>query len=62
MANQQVSITQSELKQLIKIPKVKFDLPLNDQTYPSFVGLVGRPKTRGWKAGRGLLWRAGVYN
>jgi len=47
LANQQVSITQSELKQLIKIPKVKFDLPLNDQTYPSFVGLVGRPKTRG---------------
>jgi hypothetical protein len=51
LANQQVSITQSELEQLIKIPKVKFDLPLNDQTYPSFVGLVGRPKTRGWKAG-----------
>lgn len=47
LANQQVSITQSELEQLIKIPKVKFDLPLNDQTYPSFVGLVGRPKTRG---------------
>jgi hypothetical protein len=47
LANQQVSITQSELEQLIKIPKVKFYLPLNDQTYPSFVGLVGKPKTRG---------------
>ena len=51
LANQQVSITQSELEQLIKIPGVKFDLPLNDQTYPSFEGLVGKPKTRGWKAG-----------
>ena len=35
LANQQVSITQPELEQLIKIPGVKFDLPLNDQTYPS---------------------------
>jgi hypothetical protein len=47
LANQQVSITQPELEQLIKIPGVKFDLPLNDQTYPSFEGLVGKPKTRG---------------
>ena len=30
---------------------MKFGLPLNDQTSPSFVGLVGRPKTRGLKAG-----------
>jgi len=49
--NQGVSITDSELDKLKNIPGVKFDLPINDQTYPSFVGLVGRPKTRGPKAG-----------
>lgn len=43
LENQGVSITQSEFELLIKIPGVKFDLPLNYQTYPSFVGLVGKP-------------------
>lgn len=51
LVNQQVSITQVEQDKLKNIPGVKFDLPFNDQTYPSFVGLVGRPKTRGLKAG-----------
>lgn len=49
--NQKVSITEAELAILKQIPGVKFDLPLNDQTRPSFEGLVGKPKTRGVKAG-----------
>jgi len=51
LLNQGVSITYSEVEKLKNIPGVKFDLPINDQTYPSFVGLVGRPHTRGPKAG-----------
>ena len=51
MQNQKVSITKTELEKLKKIPGVKFDLPLNDQTIPSFQALVGKPNTRGWKAG-----------
>lgn len=51
MQNQKVSITKTELEKLKKIPGVKFDLPLNDQTIPSFQALVGKPHARGWKAG-----------
>lgn len=51
MANQKVSITETELERLKKLPGVKYDLPLNDQTLPSFESLVGKPQTRGWKAG-----------
>lgn len=51
LKNQQVSITEEELARLKTISGVRFDLPLNDQTYPSFVGLVGKPNTRGTKAG-----------
>lgn len=51
LANQGVSITQDELDRLKDIPGVKFDLPINDQTYRAFVGLVGRPNTRGLKSG-----------
>ena len=51
LANQGVSITQEELDKLKYLPGVKFDLPLNDQTYRAFVGLVGRPNTRGLKSG-----------
>lgn len=47
LANQEITITQIELNKLKKIPGVMFDLPFNDQIYPSFVGLIGRPKTRG---------------
>ena len=49
--NQGISITQDNLNKLKKIPGVKFDLPLNDQTYRALVGLVGIPNTRGWKPG-----------
>jgi len=51
LVNQQVSITQKDLDRLKSIPGVKFDLPINDQTYLSYIGLVGKPKTRGLKAG-----------
>lgn len=43
MANQKVSITETELERLKKLPGVKYDLPLNDQTLPSFESLVGKP-------------------
>ncbi len=38
LVNQGVSITQEELEKLLLIPGVKFDLPLNDQTFPSYIG------------------------
>lgn len=53
LISQGVSITQEELDQLKAIPGVKFDLPFNDQTYPTFANLVGTPKTR--------LRKPGVY-
>jgi len=51
LKNQKVSITEAELAILKNIPGVIFKLPLNDQTYPSFEGLVGKPNIRGIKAG-----------
>lgn len=51
LANQGVSITQDMLNKLINIPGVKFDLPLNDQTYLGLEGLIGKPNTRGLKSG-----------
>ncbi len=51
LKTQQVSITEAELTRLKAIPGVRFDLPLNDQTSSAFEGLVGKPNTRGIKAG-----------
>uniref|UniRef100_UPI0030E565F2 hypothetical protein n=1 Tax=Dematophora necatrix TaxID=2751867 RepID=UPI0030E565F2 len=51
LKNQKVSITEAELARLKIIPGVRFKLPLNDQTYPSFEGLVGKPNTRDIKVG-----------
>lgn len=51
LANQGVSITQAKLDKLKNIPGVKFNLPFNDQTIHALIGLIGRPKTRGLKAG-----------
>ena len=51
LSNQQVFITEEELAKLKTISGVRFDLPLNDQTYPSYTGLVGKPNSRGTKAG-----------
>ena len=53
LVKQQVSISQTELDRLKNLPGVKFDLPLSDQTYPGFVGLVGKPKSK--------LRKPGVY-
>ncbi len=51
LINQGVTITEDELNKLKNIPGVKFDLPLNNETSRALVGLIGKPKTRGWKAG-----------
>ena len=53
LANQQVSITPGELNKLKSIPGVKFDLPLNDETLPGFIGLIGRSNSR--------VHRSGIY-
>ena len=53
LVKQQVSISQTELDRLKNLPGVKFDLLLSDQTYPSFVSLVGKPKSK--------LRKSGVY-
>lgn len=50
-ANQKVSITQADLDKIKTIPGVRFDLPLTDQTYPAFYGLVGRFGSKFRKAG-----------
>jgi len=51
VANQQVSFTQPELDELKNIPGIKFDLPLTNETYVSFINIVGKPKARGLKVG-----------
>lgn len=51
LKNQKVYITEAELARLKNTPSVIFNLPLNDQTYPSFEGLIGKPNTRDIKAG-----------
>lgn len=51
MLNQQVTISQEELDKLLNLPAVKFNLPITDQTYASFIGLVGKPNTRGRRVG-----------
>ena len=40
LLNQKVSISQKELDELLYLPKVKFDLPVTDQTYPALLGLI----------------------
>lgn len=51
LKTQKVYITEAELTRLKAIPGVRFGLPLNDQTISAFEGLVGKPNTRGIKAG-----------
>jgi hypothetical protein len=46
LLNQQVSITQEELDKLKAISGVKFDLPLNDETFRAFIALVGRQRSQ----------------
>jgi hypothetical protein len=56
--NQNISIRQEELDELLEIPSVKFSikLPFNDQTYPALAALVGKPQSRlRFPARRGLL-------
>lgn len=51
LLNQKVSISQKELDELLSLPKVNFDLPLTDQTYPALLGLIGKPGSKRSKAG-----------
>jgi len=51
LLNQNVSITQKELDDLLSLPKVNFDLPITDQTYPALLGLIGKPGSKRSKAG-----------
>ena len=51
LVNQQVSIEQEELDKLLTIKGVTFELPLSNQTYPAYYSLIGRPQTRGRRAG-----------
>ena len=51
LLNQKVSITQQELDELLSLPKVNFDLPLSDNTYPALLGLIGKPGSKRSKAG-----------
>lgn len=46
LLNQKVSISQKELDALLSLPSVNFDLPITDQTYPSLLGLIGKPGSR----------------
>lgn len=51
LVNQGVTITENQLEELKNIPGVKFDLPLNNETYEALAGLIGKPKARRRKAG-----------
>lgn len=51
LLNQNVSITQQQLYELISLPSVKFDLPITDQTYPALLGLIGKPNSKRSKPG-----------
>ena len=51
LLNQNVSITQQQLDELISLSSVKFDLPLTDQTYSALLGLIGKPKSKRSKPG-----------
>jgi len=46
LVNQGVSISQEDLDKLKSIPGVKFDLPLNDETFTAFINLVGRQRSQ----------------
>lgn len=46
-----MSITQKELDELLKLPSVKFDLPITDYTYPALLTLVGKSGSKRSKGG-----------
>lgn len=51
LLNQNISITPKELDELLSLPRVSFDLPVTDQTYPALLGLIGKPGSKRSKAG-----------
>jgi len=51
LLNQNVSINQLELDELISLPSVNFYLPITDQTYPALLGLIGKPNSKRSKSG-----------
>ncbi len=46
LLNQIVSISQQQLDEVLKLPSVKFELPITHMTYPSLLGLIGKPQSR----------------
>lgn len=39
-------LKKSELDKLLKLPSVKFDLPITEETYPSLLSLIGKPGSK----------------
>lgn len=67
LLNQKVSISQKELDALLSLPRlgrfqpqasgssVNFYLPITDQTYPSLLGLIGKPGSSSGPSGQRSL-------
>jgi len=51
LLNQKVSISQEELDKLLKLPSVKFQLPITSETSPSLLALIAKPRSRRSNAG-----------
>lgn len=51
LISQKITITQADLDLIKKIPGVKFNLPLTNETYTAFCGLVGKFGSKHRKAG-----------
>jgi len=46
LLNQKVAISQKELDELLRLPSVKFDLPITDETHPSLLALIVKPHSK----------------
>jgi len=49
--NQKVSISQDKLDKFLNLSKVKFDLPITKETYPTLLALIGKSQSRQSNAG-----------
>lgn len=46
LLKQKVAISQKELDELLRLPSVKFDLPITDETRPSLLALIVKPHSK----------------
>jgi len=46
LLNQKVAISPKELDELLRLPSVKFDLPITDETQPSLQALIVKPHSK----------------